>query len=135
MQVEQWDKLVAQYRAQLDATGPVLKELSATAFARKAHEDFGGDGLPLGMVDQLDDMKDASLAEHLHDIGLDLDATAEGIRYAGEDGAEDAVALLRQYQGMLQEAQAVLQQLVDLANQHGLSSTSMRLWPRGEGAG
>jgi hypothetical protein len=127
METEQWNRLAKQYRDKLNKSGKVLQALSTTAYAETARAAYGGDGLPLGLVDQRGDMEDATLEDHLRDIGLDLSATAEGIHYATEDGAEsaDALALLRQYQEMLQGAQAVLQQLVDLANQHGFSSTSV----------
>jgi hypothetical protein len=127
MQTDRWNQLVKQYQDKLAESGQALQALSATAYAETARAEYGGDGLPLGLVER-DDMGGATLEDHLRDVELDLSATAEGIRCATEGGAAesaDALALLCQYRGMLQETQVVLRQLVDLANQHGLSSTSV----------
>jgi hypothetical protein len=126
MQTGQWDQLVKQYWDKLAESGKALQALSTTAYAKAVRAEYGGDGLPLGLVER-DDVGSATLEDHLRDVELDLSATAEGIRCATEGGAEsaDALALLCQYRGMLQEGQVVLQQLVDLANQHGFSSTSV----------
>ena len=109
-----WEFLHKHLDMKLRECQSILNNLDSTDFAQRARQDYGGEGLPLGVSSFLYDNLDWDPETHLCNARMDLEVTDQALIWASEEADIVAIGYLKQYQILLTEACIILQDLARL---------------------